>query len=251
VETAGGHRRYPRDGVERLRNRLFGPHGQQADILEQLEDLLEDGKGASNRDSTVVEIRCHGRAGQGLITAGELLAEAALRAGKFFQAFPEFGPERSGAPMEAFVRMSATPIHTHAPVLRPDIVMVLDRTLLDHGPVLRGTEDTSLFVVNYAGEPHALQSASQDLRRLDLATVDASGIAHERLGRPFPNIPMLGALVRATPVVSPELLAIVITQRLRERLSPALVEANHSAFWDGHRTARIGKAQVHGVGVSQ
>lgn len=247
VGTAGGHRRYPRDEVKRLESRLFGAQRQRAGVLEQLEEMLKDPSYPADGEDAVAEIRFHGRAGQGLITAGEILAEAALRDGKYFQAFPEFGPERSGAPMEAFVRISSTPIHTRAPALRPGIVVIFDSTLVGEGSVLRGTDDGSLVVVNHASSPEDLRRSVMALERFDLATVDATGIALEALKRPIPNVPMLGALLRLFPVVPPELVEEAIVHLLGRRVASDKVEANRSAFWQGHANAQVGR--VHGERV--
>ena len=243
VETAGGHRRYPREEVRRLRDRLFGGRRYQVLPSKRVQDLIDKLEFRIAQDDRLIEIRCHGRAGQGLITAGELLAEAALRDGKYFQAFPEFGPERGGAPMEAFIRISTQPMHIHSSVLRPNVVMVLDATLLTLEAVLRGTGKETLVIINYPGSPDDLKRSVKELERLSPIPIDATGISKEILKRPFPNIPMLGALLRASPIVPADLMEEVIALRLGRRLSQALVEANRSAFWEGYRRVNVGDAR--------
>lgn len=237
VETAGGHRRYSPEDVEELRERLLGRDKSTPFEPESLETLLRRAGLRTSEEASIVEVRCHGRAGQGLITMGELLAEAALKDGRFFQAYPEFGPERSGAPMESFIRISPLPIDTHAPIRNPQIVMVLDPTLLGQVPVFEGMSRDGLAVVNSHEDPDSLRSAVPSLGDRAVATVDASAIAMETLARPIPNVPLLGALLRASSMVTPDAMAGVIVGRLGARLAPAVVDANVAAFWEGHRRA--------------
>ena len=226
-----------------MRDRLFGEHRYHSPAPTLVEKLLEQAALSAGHEESVIEIRCHGRAGQGLITSGVLLAEAALREGKYIQAFPEFGPERSGAPMEAFIRISPDPIHIHAPITQPGMVMVLDATLLTQISVFHGMGEEAIAVVNHTATPDALRGSVDEIQRVNLVTVDASGIALEILKRPFPNMPMLGAMLRASPIVSPELMADVIVRGLEKRLTPDMVAANRLAFWEGHKRANVSWVQ--------
>lgn len=235
VETLGGHRRYPREAVLRLREHL--QRGSYVVATAPLLRALAPSE-LSPDDTALVEVRMHGRAGQGLITAGELLAEAALRDGKYFQAFPEFGAERTGAPMEAFFRLSDGPINTHAPVQEPDVVLVIDPTLLGQVPVFRGVPRGALAVVNHRRPPAELVAEGIVPKGLRVVTVDATAIAMELVGRPVPNIPVLGALLRVRPLVTPELMARVIRERMEGHISRSVAEANVAAFWRGWREAR-------------
>lgn len=240
VKTFGGHRRYPIEAIAQLRERLHGGEYSLSASLKLLERTIRRPEHRLVEEAAVVEIRCHGRAGQGLITAGELLAEAALQDGKYFQAFPEFGAERTGAPMEAFVRISPQPIHVHSPVRNPGVVVVFDPTLLAQVHVMDGVAaGGGLLVVNYPSGPEALARAANIPVKMRVTTVDATRIAQETIGRAIPNVPMLGALLRATAIVSPELMADVISSRLDGRLSAAMVEANRTAFWRGYREALV------------
>lgn len=181
-------------------------------------------------EDKLIEIRWHGRGGQGAKTASALLAETASAAGMFVQGFPEYGPERMGAPVLAFNRCSAEPIALHCHVTEPDVVAVLDPTLL--GPaVTQGVGDGAIILVNTTASPAAVRA------RLGLAvgrvfTVDASGIAAQTLGRDFPNTPMIGALLRATGLMDYGQFMGIVRQQLEEkfRSKPGLIEGNLKAI---------------------
>ena len=176
-----------------------------------------------------------------MVTAGELLAEAALVEGKDFQSFPEFSAERSGAPVAAFTRISPSPIDIQSAVVEPDIVMVLDPTLLGMVNVFAGLKPgTGIAVINSTDSPDKIQM-SGSLSSCVVCTLDATGIAQELLGRNLPNIPMLGALIRATELVSLETMTGCIERRLTNRISAADVEANKIALQQGFDRVRITK----------
>jgi pyruvate ferredoxin oxidoreductase gamma subunit len=150
-------------------------------------------------ESFMVEIRFHGRGGQGAVTSAELTALAAIEEGKFGQAFPSFGPERRGAPVMAFVRVSDSQIRTREKVYTPDIVVVLDPTLLDIVNVEAGLKEGGLVVLN-------TQKSHEEIRKETgmkgrLAIVDASKIALEVMRIPITNTTMLGALVKASDLI--------------------------------------------------
>jgi len=151
-------------------------------------------------DSTkLVEIRWHGRGGQGAVTSAELLAQAAISEDKYAQAFPAFGPERRGAPVLAFVRIdSRRPIRVRAEVTQPDIVVVLDPGLLRIVKVTAGLKDNGLVVINTAKQAEQIRQEFE----IDwsLATIDATRIARELLGVPIVNTTMIGALIKTTGV---------------------------------------------------
>jgi pyruvate ferredoxin oxidoreductase gamma subunit len=173
----------------------------------------------------LTEIRWHGRGGQGVVTAGRLLAETALGNGQYFQAFPDFGPERMGAPIRAFTRLSSEPITIHAQIEEPDIVLVLDPTLLGVVPVTEGLKKGGTLVVNTSMSPAEVRRAT-GFESGRVFAVDASRIALDEMGRDITNTPMLGALARATGLFRIEDLA----ERFSRRLSPELVEANIRAL---------------------
>ncbi len=151
----------------------------------------------------MLEIRWHGRGGQGAVTSAELLAQAAISEGKYAQAFPSFGPERRGAPVLAFNRISPDqPIRRRAEVTQPDVVVVLDPGLLSIVHVSSGLKDNGIVVINTRKTAEQIRSELGITGKL--ATVDAMRIARELLGVPIVNTTMLGALIRATNVVTLE-----------------------------------------------
>ena len=179
--------------------------------------------------SRLIEIRWHGRGGQGAVTAGELLAETALDMGQYFQAFPDYGPERMGAPVRAFTRLSSEPINLHCQIEAPDIVMVLDPTLLRSVDVTEGLKGDGLLVVNTTMSPAELR-AMLGVQKGKVFTVDASHIALEEIGREITNTPMLGAMVKASGMFELEDLIEQTRHRFTGRLRQQLVEANIRAI---------------------
>lgn len=156
----------------------------------------------------IFEIVFHARGGQGAKTAAEIIAQAAFREGKFVQAFPSFGPERSGAPTETFVRISGAPIRTHEPVINPDAIIFLDETiLLSRLSGLRLGEGNNL-IINSKKNPEAwanmiADSGNQNFRG-NIHVVDANGISLEIVGQPRPNTVALGKILQITKIVSIE-----------------------------------------------
>ncbi|MBI5787412.1 MAG: 2-oxoacid:acceptor oxidoreductase family protein [Candidatus Schekmanbacteria bacterium] len=150
---------------------------------------------------TATEVRWHGRGGQGTVTAAKVLAETALSSGKYVQAFPEYGPERMGAPLRAYNRVSSAPISIHCQVTNPDIVVVVDSTLLQTVNVLEGTNEDVILVVNTPESPQAIKE-QLTLDKQRVFTVNASKIALENIGKPMPNTPMLGALAKVSGLIS-------------------------------------------------
>ncbi len=143
----------------------------------------------------MIEVRWHGRGGQGAKTAALLFAEAVLATGKYIQAFPEYGPERMGAPVQSFNRISEDPITIHSGITNPDYVVILDPSLMESVPVIDGVEKNGKVIVNTSF------SSSEIAQKLDIGAsqvyvVNARRIAVETIGRDIPNTPMLGALVK-------------------------------------------------------
>ena len=147
----------------------------------------------------LTEIRWHGRGGQGVVTAGKLLAETALGSGQYFQAFPDYGPERMGAPIKAYTRLSPKPIDLHCQVESPSVVLVLDSTLLGTVPVTEGLLKDGVLLVNTPQSPAEIRKIT-GFKTGKVFTVDASHIAIEEIGREITNTPMIGALARATGI---------------------------------------------------
>ncbi|HDH96439.1 MAG TPA: pyruvate ferredoxin oxidoreductase subunit gamma [Proteobacteria bacterium] len=147
----------------------------------------------------MIEIRFHGRGGQGAVTSAELLATAAINLGKYAQAFPSFGPERRGAPVMAFCRISNRRIRTREQVYKPDIVIVLDPALIDIVDVTAGLKSSGVLVINSSSAPDEIKRERGIKQRV--ATCDATRIATEIIGRAITNTTMLGALIKATDIV--------------------------------------------------
>ncbi|WP_309492625.1 pyruvate ferredoxin oxidoreductase subunit gamma [Candidatus Hecatella orcuttiae] len=179
------------------------------------------------------EIRWHGRGGQGVVTVSQLLAYAALREGKYVQAFPEFGPERTGAPVLGFTRISEKPIHVHSQVYEPDVAVVLDPTLMGGIDVAEGLKGGGCLVVNTDVTPQELR---KQIGRGDVKmfTVNATRIALDTLGRPIFNTAMLGALVKAADLVSLD----SVVQVVRERFSGKIAESNIAAIRRAYEEVR-------------
>ncbi len=177
----------------------------------------------------LIEIRWHGRGGQGVVTAGKLLAETALGTGLYFQAFPDYGPERMGAPIRAFTRLSPKPITLHAQIEEPDVVLVLDSTLLGTVPLTEGLRENGTLVVNTSMSPAEVREAT-GFHTGQAFTVDASHIAIEEMGRDITNTPMLGAFARATGIFDVEEFAEQLRAWFASRISAPAVEANVRAM---------------------
>ena len=176
----------------------------------------------------LVEIRWHGRGGQGGVTSAELVAKAAINEGKYAQAFPAFGAERRGAPVLAFVRISDNkPIRVRAEVTEPDLVVVLDPSLLRVVNVTSGLKANGMLIVNTKKQPEQLRQESDF--NCSLATVDATKIARELLGVTIVNTSMIGALLRATGVVSLESLIEPLKDRFG-RLAERNIDAMKRAY---------------------
>ncbi len=175
--------------------------------------------------SNLTEIRWHGRAGQGIVTAGELLAESAMEEGKYFQAFPDYGPERMGAPIRAFTRISDAPIDIHCQITSPDVVVIVDPTVIGVVNVTEGLKENGTIIVNTPQTPAAMRS-HLGFQTGKVFTVDATRISLDTLGRAMPNTPMLGALVKATRLVSLDGLIGFTKSRLGSKFRAQVVEAN-------------------------
>ena len=153
--------------------------------------------------SDLIEIRWHGRGGQGAKTASLLLADAAFNTGKYIQGFPEYGPERMGAPITAYNRISDTPITIHSNIYEPDYVVVVDDTLLESVDITAGLKPTGAIVINTTKSPDYLKSILKGYTG-DVYTIDARKISMEALGKYFPNTPMLAAIVKVSKIMSDE-----------------------------------------------
>ncbi len=176
----------------------------------------------------LMEIRWHGRGGQGAVTSAELVAQAAISEGKFAQAFPSFGPERRGAPVLAFVRIdSQEPIRIRAEIAEPDVVVVLDPGLLTIVNVVAGLKEGGMVIINTKKSFAEIEAKLKFKGKL--ARVDATGIAREVLGVPITNTTMVGALLKATEVVKLESLVEPLNHRFG-RLAERNINAMKRAY---------------------
>jgi len=181
----------------------------------------------------ILEIRWHGRGGQGAKTAALLMGESAAEAGKYVQAFPEYGPERMGAPVTAYNRISNNPIRLHCSVQNPKYVVVLDPTFLGAVDFTSGILDGGAILINTSETPADWkQKLSLDGKNIRIYTVDASKISKEEVGGNFPNTPMLGALIKVTNVLPVEeaLNAIRSKLTIKFRNKPELIDRNLKAI---------------------
>jgi pyruvate ferredoxin oxidoreductase gamma subunit len=175
----------------------------------------------------MMEIRIHGRGGQGSVTAAEILAQAAFKDGKYSQAFPAFGVERRGAPVQAFTRIADHKIRTRAQIYEPDIIIVQDSTLLEVVNVFAGLKPTGSAIINTGKAPQELKINHP----AKVWTIDATKLAAEILGRPITNTVMIGAFAGATGLVSIESIVAII----RERFSGKLADNNERAVREAYR----------------
>ena len=181
----------------------------------------------------ITEVRWHGRGGQGSWTASEVLARTAIHEGKYIQSFPEFGPERMGAPVTAFTRISTKPIRIHCAVYEPDVVVVLDPTLLKTVPVTSGVNENGVIIINSAEDPAEVRK-TLETEKGELWTIPATQIALKILGMPITNTAMLGTVAKATNIVSLD--SIEVT--LKERFRPDLAEKNFAVIKQAYNEAK-------------
>lgn len=185
----------------------------------------------------LIEVRWHGRGGQGAVTASKILAESALAEGKFIQAFPEYGPERMGAPIRSFTRISSVPISIHCQVTNPQVVVVLDPTLLGVVDIAEGVPDDGVILVNTTLNPEDVRKKLK-LNGKKIFTVDARSIAIEKIGRDIPNTPMIGALVKATGLISLEGLIKDFREKYSGKFKQEVVEGNIAAIRTAHEQVK-------------
>ncbi len=178
-----------------------------------------------------IEIRWHGRGGQGAKTAALLLADVAFKTGKHVQGFPEYGPERMGAPITAYNRISSDVIRVHSNIYDPDYVAVVDETLLHTVDVTAGLKEDGAIIVNTA------RSKEEILPQLNgykgrVVTVDARKISEEALGKYFPNSPMLAAVVATTQVMPKETFLKEMQTSYHHKFAkkPEVIEGNMKAL---------------------
>ena len=179
----------------------------------------------------LIEIRWHGRGGQGAKTASLLLADAAFNTGKFIQGFPEYGPERMGAPITAYNRISTTPIRVHSNIYEPDYVVVVDDSLLESVDVTSGLKETGAIVINSTKDEETIKRYLKGYKG-DIYTIDAKKISIETIGRYFPNTPMLAAIVKVANIMTEEALIEDMKTSFKHKFAkkPEVIDGNMKAL---------------------
>jgi len=179
----------------------------------------------------LIEIRWHGRGGQGAKTASLLLADAAFNTGKYIQGFPEYGPERMGAPITAYNRISTKPITIHSNIYEPDYVVVVDDSLLESVDVTAGLKKTGAIVINTTKDTEYLKQHLKGYEG-EIYKIDARKISEEALGKDFPNTPMLAAIVKVSEVMTDEEFLNDMQGSFKHKFAkkPEVIEGNMKAL---------------------
>ena len=179
----------------------------------------------------LIEIRWHGRGGQGAKTASLLLADAAFNTGKYIQGFPEYGPERMGAPITAYNRISTKPITIHSNIYEPDYVVVVDDSLLEAVDVTAGLKETGAIVINTTKDADYIRNNLKGYKG-NIYTIDARSISINALGKYFPNTPMLAAIVHVTGIMSDEEFLNDMQGSFKHKFAkkPEVIEGNMKAL---------------------
>jgi pyruvate ferredoxin oxidoreductase gamma subunit len=188
----------------------------------------------------IYQIRIHSRGGQGAKTAAQIIAEASIEEGEFAQAFSEYGPERSGAPMKTFLRISKIPINVHSQVQTPDMVVVLDPSLLLNVNVTEGLADGGIVLVNTCDSAESLKdlpACRQELNKKDckIYTIDAKGIAMRIIGRDLPNTAIMGAIIKLVPLIPYEHAIEETREKFEKKIGKELTEKNVEALKEGYK----------------
>ncbi|MEG0829877.1 MAG: 2-oxoacid:acceptor oxidoreductase family protein [Anaerovoracaceae bacterium] len=188
-----------------------------------------------------VEIRWHGRGGQGAKTACLLLADVAFNSGKYVQGFPEYGPERMGAPITAYNRITDSHCNVHSNIYHPDYVVVVDETLLRSVDVTKGIKDGGALIINSKKDPEEIRKQLGDFGG-KICVVDAERISMETLGKNFPNTPMLAAAVKVSAVIDPDRFVADMEESFRHKFShkPNLIEGNMKALVKSMEEVKVG-----------
>ncbi len=189
----------------------------------------------------IVEIRWHGRGGQGAKTASLLLADAAFNTGKFVQGFPEYGPERMGAPITAYNRISSVRSTVHSNIYFPDYVVVVDETLLASVDVTAGLKEDGAIVINSSKTPDELRPYLKG-HKCRVYSIDAGKISEEELGKNFPNTPMLAAIVKVSGVVDVDEFVKDMEASFKHKFAskPQVIEGNMKALKRSLEEVQIG-----------
>ena len=177
----------------------------------------------------MIQMRWHSRGGQGAKTAADFFTQVAIAEGKYSQAFPEYGPERSGAPMRSYTRLSSNPIKLHSAVYAPNVLIIVDPTLFGPVNVLEGLTHDGVIIINTHLTPQEARK-EYGIQGYKVYTVDATRISLDELGRPIPNMPMVGALVKATALVQLDNVIEGLRRSFSGKFGKEVVEKNIRAI---------------------
>lgn len=182
--------------------------------------------------NNMVEFRWHGRGGQGAKTACMFLAEAAFNSGKDVQGFPEYGPERMGAPITAYNRIADTHCKVHSNIYYPDYVVVVDETLLNTVDVTKGLSEEGALIINTGKSADEIRKSLKNKYKGKIYTVDAEEISVAALGKYFPNTPMLAAAVKVSNVIAEDQFVKDMEESFKHKFptKPKVVEGNMKAL---------------------
>lgn len=186
----------------------------------------------------MTEIIWHGRGGQGAKTAATMLAAMAIHEGKYSQGSPEYGPERQGAPMKGYTRISESPIRVHSGISDGDVAIMLDASLLKTVDVLGTLRSDGILIVNSTFSADHIREDLKVPATIRIYTVDATGIAIAELGRDLPNTPLLGALVKITGIMQLETVDKDIRLKFGKKFPPKVVEGNIRAVKRAYEEVR-------------
>jgi pyruvate ferredoxin oxidoreductase gamma subunit len=189
---------------------------------------------------SLVEIRWHGRGGQGTVTAAKVFADACLSGGRYTQAFPEYGPERAGAPLKAYNRIGSKELRLHCPVMHPNIVAVVDATLLDAIDITEGAPEDASFIINSPKEPMEIRAKIKAKATQKVFVVDATKISIDTIGRPMPNTPMVGALTKVSALLSLEAVLTDMKKSFGKKFSQKIVDGNLESISRGYGEVKEG-----------
>ncbi len=186
----------------------------------------------------IYQIRIHSRGGQGAKTAAQIIAEASIEEGEFAQAFSEYGPERSGAPMKTFLRISKKPIMLHSDIRTPDMVVALDPSLLLNIDVTEGLIDGGIVLVNTCDSAESLKD-KLNKKNCKIYTIDAKGIAMKIIGRNLPNTAIMGAIIKLVPLIPYEHAIEETKEKFENKIGKELTEKNVEALKEGYGSLEV------------
>lgn len=185
--------------------------------------------------NNLIEIRWHARGGQGAKTAATWVAELAVDEGKFSQGYPDYGPERMGAPTKGYTRISTSEVRVHSPIYNPDVIAVLDNTLLGSVNVCEGIKADGKLIVNSPDSPDVIRGKFSIDNNIKIFTVNATHISIDEIGRPIPNTPMIGALVKVTNVLSLETVIHDVRKKFGKKFNEKVIQGNINAIERGYK----------------